>query len=85
MILLHIEEFARISRLNDLMKLCKNASNASCLLLDPFLLAILLILSCIPAYEAQVRNMNFLPLLHEVDKLIFYEQFFYRYQIYYVI
>lgn len=36
------------------MKLCKSASNASCLLLDPFLLSVLLVLSCIPAYETQV-------------------------------
>ncbi|XKL64421.1 hypothetical protein PGB90_004507 [Kerria lacca] len=56
-ILNHIEEFARISRINDLMKLCKNASNASSLLLDPFLLSVLLILSCIPAYETQITDL----------------------------
>ncbi|XP_065207028.1 Fanconi anemia group I protein homolog [Planococcus citri] len=56
-IISNIEDFARISRLSDLMKLCKNASNASCLLLDPFLLSILLILSCMPAYETQVSDL----------------------------
>lgn len=53
-VLCNIEEFARTYRLNDFFKFCKNASNASAILLDPFLLSVLLVLSSVPAYEAQV-------------------------------
>ncbi|CAH0394573.1 unnamed protein product [Bemisia tabaci] len=58
-ILYHIEESAKFSRSSvmDLVKLVKASSHLPDLIFDPFILSILLSVSCIAAYETQVLEM----------------------------
>ncbi|XP_054257724.1 uncharacterized protein LOC128982781 [Macrosteles quadrilineatus] len=59
MVLYHIEEAAKLSRgcVTDLLKFAKNCVNCPELVLDPFMLAILVSLSTIAAYELQVTDI----------------------------
>lgn len=57
-VLYHIEEAAKISRgcVSDLLKFAKSCIHTPEIILDPFLLAVLLSLSTISAYEQQVSS-----------------------------
>lgn len=59
MVLYHIEESAKLSRgcVNELLKFAKNCTHTPELILNPFLLAVLLSLSTISAYENQVLSL----------------------------
>lgn len=56
MVLYHIQEWAKLSRgcVSELLKFTKSVVNTPEVILDPFLLAVLLSLSTISAYDVQV-------------------------------
>lgn len=73
MVLYHIQEWAKLSRgcVSELLKFTKSVVNTPEVILDPFLLAVLLSLSTISAYDLQVR----LCLINHLRTLILYPCF----------